>query len=477
MASDYRSIRKDNERRYGTDIGRIGPMLLAHRYDDRTHFIYELLQNAEDALAKRGRENRRRSVCFHLSESELRVSHFGKPFDENDVRGICGIAESTKDITQIGRFGIGFKSVYAFTDRPEIHSGAEDFGIQNFVWPVAVPPVRRDPDETVIVMPLREPADHREIQAGLQRLGPGALLFLREIDEIDWDVDGGTSGFCLRQTESLDEQVRRVTVIGRVEGQLPEFEETWLAFSRPIYTSKDAMAGRVEVAFFLNDEQVRPVSHSPLVVFFPTVVETKLGFHVQGPYRTTLSRDNVPQHDEWNQKCVKETARVLVDALAWLRDSNHLDIAVLRCLPTDPNKFDDESMFTPLYEATKQALISRSLLPRLGGGYVAADNAKLGRSRELRELFDSDQLARLFGSGQKLAWLRWRHLTKQHSRAVQVSEERSRLGRGYLQDNPVETGHRVPGETERRVGADTLRVPERSSCTELAGIPGADCPA
>ena len=49
MTCDYQAIRRDNERRYGTDIGRIGPMLLADRYDDRTHFIFELLQNAEDA--------------------------------------------------------------------------------------------------------------------------------------------------------------------------------------------------------------------------------------------------------------------------------------------------------------------------------------------------------------------------------------------------------------------------------------------
>ena len=407
MTSDYRSIRKDNERRYGTDIGRIGRMLLADRYDDRTHFIYELLQNAEDALAKRGRANRRRSVRFHLSERELRVSHFGKPFDENDVRGICGIAESAKDkdITQIGCFGIGFKSVYAFTDQPEIHSGVEDFGIRNFVWPFPVPPVLRDTDETIIVMPLRESADCREIQAGLQRLGPGALLFLREIEGIDWKVDGGLSGFCIRQTESLDRKVRRVTIIGQVEDQQPEFEQTWRVFSRPIYTPRDELAGHVEVAFFLNGEQVHPVAHSPLVVFFPTVVETNLGFSVQGPYRTTLSRDNVPRRDQWNQECVKETARVLTDALLWLRGNNLLDIAVLRCLPIDPNKFDDESMFTPLYEETKRALSSQRLLPRLGGGYVAAGNAKLGRSRELRKLFDSDQLAQLFGSGQSLAWL------------------------------------------------------------------------
>lgn len=53
MATDYATIRTENKRRYGTDIWRIGPMLLADRYDDRTHFIFELLQNAEDALARR----------------------------------------------------------------------------------------------------------------------------------------------------------------------------------------------------------------------------------------------------------------------------------------------------------------------------------------------------------------------------------------------------------------------------------------
>src|SRR5215213_9658713 len=125
MASDYAAIRVDNERRYGTDIGRIGQMLLADRYGDRTHFIFELLQNAEDALARRAGWQGSRAVNFALGDSELRVSHSGKPFDELDVRGICGIAESTKDLTAIGRFGIGFKSVNAFTQRPEIHSGAE----------------------------------------------------------------------------------------------------------------------------------------------------------------------------------------------------------------------------------------------------------------------------------------------------------------------------------------------------------------
>jgi hypothetical protein len=240
MASDYASIHADNEWRYGTDIGRIGPMLLADRYDNRTHFIFELLQNAEDALARRPSWEGSRAVSFALSESALRVSHSGKPFDDRDVRSICGIAESTKDLTAIGRFGIGFKSVYAFTDRPEVHSGAEDFAIESFVWPTAEPRVDRGDDETIVVLPLNacDEAAREEIARGLQRLGPSTLLFLRQIEEIAWSVEGGPSGLYLRsKPEAMGENVRRITVIGQKEGK-PEIEKTWLVFSREATTDE-----------------------------------------------------------------------------------------------------------------------------------------------------------------------------------------------------------------------------------------------
>ena len=422
MASDYRAIRKENLRRYGTDIRRIGQELLANRYDDRTHFIYELLQNAEDALAKRDSWTGQRSIRFELSERELRVSHFGKPFDEADVRGICGIAESTKDVTQIGRFGIGFKSVYAFTDRPEVHSGDEGFGIDSYVWPIATPGIKRETSETIIVMPLRDPADGEEIGAGLKRLGANSLLFLREIEEIEWNADDGSSGLYLRQSDDRDEWVRRVTVIGQADGQ-PDTEQTWLVFSKAMHASEDKLVGHVEVAFCLERDRVRPIPRSPLVVFFPTVVETNLGFRIQGPYRTTPSRDNVPHRDGWNRNCVRAMAALLVDALIWLRDKQLLDVEVLKCLPLDPKKFDEDSMFAPLYEVTKQALISRRLLPRYGGGFIPAGSAKLARTQELRELFDSEQLARLFSVGGKMAWL-----------SGEISQDRTPELRRYLMD-------------------------------------------
>ena len=82
-----------------------------------------------------------------------------------------------------------------------------------------------------------------------------------------------------------------------------------------------------------------------IVVFFPTIVPTNLGFLVQGPYRTTPSRDNVPPNDPWNQKLVKETATLLVKSLPALRDMGLLDVGALRSLPLDGSKFGEASRF------------------------------------------------------------------------------------------------------------------------------------
>ena len=413
VASNYEAICGENRERYGTDIGRIGPMLLADRYDDRTHFIFELLQNAEDALGRRGAWSGPRRVSFTLSPDKLSLSHFGRPFDEADVRGVCGIAESTKDKFSIGRFGIGFKSVYTFTDRPEIHSGVEDFAVENYVQPKRANRTERAEDETQILLPLKpdDATAQGEITGGFKRLGPSALLFLRHIDEINWSVKGGASGVYLRSSpEELGPNVQRITVIGQESGQ-QEVDQNWLVFHRDVFSPGQERVGRVEVAFSLQPVKdqpdrwaVVPVATSPLVVFFPTAVETNLGFLVQGPYKTTPSRDNIPRHEPWNKHLVVQTAELLVEAMRWLRDEEMLDISALRCLPLDREKFPEGSMFEPLFAAARQALLDEALLPRFDGGYVPASRSKLARTQELRELFSPQQVAQLFGTDEA-TWL------------------------------------------------------------------------
>ena len=427
MALDYKKIRDDKTRDYGLKVGNVG-RLLASLYSDRTHFILELLQNAEDALRNRGPQwNGSREVSFHLKNDQLVFVHCGRPFDESDVRGICEIGESAKneDLTAIGRFGIGFKSVYAITDRPEIHSGTEDFTIENFVLPDAVPRIERDKDDTVFILPLKSNGEsaYEDIAAGLEGLGATSLLFLRQIEEIHWDIDDGRKGSYLRIPESLDEGVRRVTVLGQVDGN-QEISTDWLVFSRPVTSDEGSPVGDVEIAFSLDpvNRNIQPVVGSRLVVFFPTTLETHLGFLLQGPYQTTPSRDNVPPNVEWNKHLIEESSNLMLRALRWLRDKDQLTTEVLSCLPINPRLFGinagqslpdrpgnrsliDANMFAPLFDVTKRAFSTEPLLPRHDSGYVSSGDTLLGRTDGLRQLFSNEQLSSIYGDDREMAWL------------------------------------------------------------------------
>src|SRR5690554_3995007 len=141
MPSDYQAITAENIRRRGEAFDDIGQLISEQFYSDQTHFIYELIQNAEDALQKRQQDqpdaNLPNSITFRLYRDRLEVSHYGKPFTTDDVIGISDILRGTKgnDPAQIGKFGIGFKSVYAFTSTPEVHSGDEHFRIERYIRP------------------------------------------------------------------------------------------------------------------------------------------------------------------------------------------------------------------------------------------------------------------------------------------------------------------------------------------------------
>ena len=414
MPIDYEVILKENQVRYGTDIGRIGPMLLSDRYGDRTHFIYEILQNAEDALAKREGWSGSREISFALWPDALEVSHFGRPFDEDDVRGICGIALSRKGLTSIGRFGIGFKSVYSFTDSPEIHSGPEHFAIDSYVSPKSISKRELEPEKTLIRLPFspRVPTATQDIQTGLQWLDPQTLLFLREVEAISWCISEGLSGLYLRSNKTIDDTTRKVMIIGedRDGDADAQWEQQWMVFSRPVF-NQGADIGYVEIAFALEKEaggeslSVRRLTDSRLVVFFPTILPTNLGFLIQGPYLTTPSRDNVPEEEKWNRHLVQETSLLLVDALQKLREFGLLNVATLQSLPLDRNRFNEGSRFAPLFTAVRDALAKMPLLPGHKAGHFAAQATKLARTQELRDLISPAQLASLYNSDEEVGWL------------------------------------------------------------------------
>ena len=161
------------------------------------------------------------------------------------------------------------------------------------------------------------------------------------------------------------------------------------------------LAPPVEIAFraegALDQWRLVPCHDSPLVVSFPTEKETFLGFLVQGPYRTTPARDNVPGHDPSNQLLVRETAALLCDVLRQLRDDGLLTVDVLTALPLDAARFGADSEFRPLYDAVGEVLVTEPLIPVAGGGYGVSVDLALGRP-EVHELLAPGQLGALAGA-------------------------------------------------------------------------------
>ena len=387
MPADYEKIREENVARYGWDTAVLD--LLGQLYSERTHFIFELIQNAEDAGAT--------ELAFELFADRLELRHDGRPFTEADVRGLCGVGKSGKsgDLTAIGKFGIGFKSVYAYTRSPRIHSGDEHFRIENYVrpFPVQPPPARSG---TLFVFPF----DHDtvpaavaapEIAAALTAIRPRILLFLRSIERLR--VGGlGVQASVIERSVAGGHNPRRVTLFSRGRPA-----EEWLTWHRQAVE----LAPPVEIAFraegALDQLRLVPCHDSPLVVSFPTEKETFLGFLVQGPYRTTPARDNVPGHDPSNQLLVRETAALLCDVLRQLRDDGLLTVDVLTALPLDAARFGADSEFRPLYDAVGEVLVTEPLIPVAGGGYGVSVDLALGRP-EVHELLAPGQLGALAGA-------------------------------------------------------------------------------
>lgn len=418
---NYKVLSKENERKYGTDIDRIGRMLLANRYSDRSQFIYELLQNAEDALKRRPLDWSKRTVRFKLTKTQLMVSHFGEKFTDDDVRGICGIAESKKekDITAIGQFGIGFKSVNAYTDCPIIHSGSNHFKIDRYVHPVEVKPIELATEETRIILPFRAKDDgaYEEILNSLKRLGMRTLLFLRQIKVIEWLASGTETeegAYSRSPRTRLSCGAELVTVSDDVPGGYSDRiqHENWIVYSESVTDSDSGqMVGYAELAFLAEFDsnshfRVIPATNTELVVYFPTIVPTNIEFLIQGPYQTTPSRDNIVRHARWNRDLVDRTAQLLVFALKGLRDLGALDTSALQILPIDSEIFDDDNMFHSIFEATRDALQRHRLLPAHEDDYVKAKHAMLARGGDLRTLLDSNQLSDLFNKSKKnIQWL------------------------------------------------------------------------
>jgi len=93
-------------------------------YPEPVNIISEFIQNAEDVHSK--------NIRFEVSRDSLRIVNDGNHFIENDYLRICEFARGKWDEPdKIGKFGVGFISVYHLTNSPTIISNGVELTIES----------------------------------------------------------------------------------------------------------------------------------------------------------------------------------------------------------------------------------------------------------------------------------------------------------------------------------------------------------
>ena len=409
MATDYNEISRNPRINYRDTFT---------PYSDKTHFIYELVQNADD--------NKSQSIELQLYENELLVWNDGCQFTEEDVRSICSIGFSNKDLTQIGTFGMGFKAVYAYTDSPEVYSGDECFriSIKDPTKPEGIykitPEIAKliDDDKTVFRLPfmgnLRQEEEIALLKDRLCTLEKRSLLFLRNLKMVHWrdESDGQMGSYsCHRLPHNKIQGVYEVELKASLNGE-DQSSETFLVFRKKIQPPQmvidellrqspdDDKRQRIqksadklqpiEVAFKIQDGKITTMNNCVLFSYLPTEKETHLRFFIQASYKPTLARDNIKRRNQWNEWLVQETANFLPDVLEQLKDDGWLEPEFFNVLPLETDNVPEE--FALITDALQKAMQERTLIPIQDGGYAKAENVYSPHAENLRKLVESSEL-------------------------------------------------------------------------------------
>lgn len=392
---------------------------VVEKYSDQAHFIYELLQNADDVEATEAK--------FYLYKDRIVFVHNGKrhfnvtdPAHEaedaqngtlGDINAITSIANSAKsgNVATIGKFGVGFKAVFQYTDTPHIYDPNVAFKIERFIVPRQIDndyPGRKD-DETVFVFPF----DHKERSAEeafediadkLRHL-VFPILFLKYLRDVTFEIEhnaaiGMYEKRCLA-LKTFGNITAQKTELTYTEGNNIFTDIIWL-FSRKDNYGRDYCTG-----FFIDEnKKLKPVD-MPAFCYFPTKEDTKLHFIIHAPFLLTDSREGIKAGEVHNKNMISLLAKLAADALYCLREigteehNRIIDDDILNIIPFDDDEFSSindkaKISFLPFYQSIQKAM-TEGLLPTRDG-YATCENSYWSQTLDLNALFNDEQLCELF---------------------------------------------------------------------------------
>jgi superfamily II DNA or RNA helicase len=436
--------------------------------------IQELVQNAADAL--QGTPGR---IQVTLTEDVLYVANEGKPFESTGVRALLYTHLSDKAGDEIGRFGLGFKSISGISENPQIFSRSVSFEFsrersaellttelnQQFrpvdvsalrlAWPIdSGTAFRSDPiladlaawATTVVKVPLKRGAAV-QLSAEIQEFDESFNLFaphVRILDLIDAVGD-------------VERHFKAAKRGNRVTLTTEDGDREWLVVSADHKPSVKALesAGHAARRESIKVSWALPltgrVEVGQLSAFFPVKSDVTLSGRINAPWKLSDDRINVIEC-QFNFEILADVLPQLVvaarkDLIADGSYGRYIDVLPAR--GKEARSWADKVLNEPVY----QALRDSRCLPDLDGQLHAPSSLQ-------RIPDDVADLANrwLAVAGNRTAWV--------HPECTTSVERRSKVDRLMQDDERVKPPGRVLHWLESVVAQP---LPEQSSAAiELA---------
>lgn len=434
------------------------------KYSGLGHFVYELLQNADDARASEAsfelyhdRLIFRHNGTIHFSVTSLASEHDdqSKIGHLNAITGSGGF--STKILQNetgnaIGKFGVGFKAVFQYTLTPEIYDDNMRFRIESYIVPrlIATDHPTRKVGETLFVFPFNKPDREKscgEIWKALNSL-VYPTLFLNQLkrvkvslvgldgvrEEGEYFVDYKSVVLC----DDLAMEIRLVETVKHIGAR--STDRFWL-FTRRTGQHKFSVGYSVG-----DDGIVKPIDRAAFC-FFPTRHDTKLKFIIHAPFKLTDNREGILAGSAHNESMIENLAELAANGLEYLcrlsEKENHNIVTddIVKIIPISREDYGDGISFEPFREAFRKLFQNSAVLPAKNG-YVDRPHAAWPESIFVPRLFSDDQLQALYGV-KGARWVfptipqenRWRNVGKELT--ADVFEFIDNCADGYVSDNNI----------------------------------------
>jgi hypothetical protein len=393
----------------------IKPQLIQEHFDTeqsvlssgyRYRQIFEVIQNAADAIleAAEAGEHGGGRILVRVTNSHLYVGNTGAPLSMGGIIALLGAHSSRKRKTQIGRFGLGFKSLLALGGKIDLFSRSASIRFDPTACQKTISEELKLPSDemapslrmaevisfegearrdrqleelgswatTILRAEIKEAGIEEHLLAELKNFPREFVLFLPVKVSMDLDLGDGTSRVIHR--ESSDDAVI-----------LHEGDETeeWLVADRVIPIT-DAMRKDAGTLHGRNDVHEVPLiwavsldsaedSIGRFWAFFPTDTRSRVSGIINAPWKIDFGRSALVP-GEYNTALMRAAAALIVDTIPQLISPDDPG-RTLDALPRALEQKDEPA--APLVEEMWTLLAGAAVVPDGTGKLCSAGSLSL----------------------------------------------------------------------------------------------------